>query len=156
MLIAGSGQTAAQRSRSVLAERVTALHRKSVWNPVASISVRFMTFHHQGMVKIGDTFYVSSVEVRNRDSGDGTGHLFRIDYRGQLLADLKLGEGPIYHPGGIDYDGQSIWVPVSEYRPDSRSIVFRVDPKTMKVNEVLRFADHIGAIVHNTDDDTLH
>ena len=29
-------------------------------------------------------------------------------------------------------------------------------PQTMKATEVLRFADHIGAIVHNTDDDTLH
>jgi hypothetical protein len=156
MLIAGSGQTAAPGNRSVLAERVTALTRNSVWKPVASIPVRFRTFHPQGMVKIGDTFYVSSVEVRNRDSGDGTGHLFRIDNGGQLLADLELGEGPIYHPGGIDFDGQSIWVPVAEYRPDSRSIVFRVNPKTMKANEVLRFADHIGAVVHNTDDDTLH
>ncbi len=26
----------------------------------------------------------------------------------------------------------------------------------MKATEVLRFADHIGAIVHNTDDRTLH
>jgi len=156
MVIAGSGQTAAPGSRSVLADRVTALTRNSVWKPVASIPVRFKTFHPQGMVKIGDTFFVSSVEVRNRDTGDGTGHLFRIDNTGNLLTDLKLGEGPIYHPGGIDYDGQSIWVPVAEYRPDSRSIVYRVDPKTMKANEVLRFADHIGAIVHNTDDDTLH
>jgi hypothetical protein len=47
-------------------------------------------------------------------------------------------------------------VPVAEYRPDSRSIVYRVDPDTMKATEVLRFADHIGAIVHNTDDHTLH
>ena len=156
MVIAGSGQTAAPGSRSVLADRVTALTRNSVWKPVASIPVRFKTFHPQGMVKIGDTFFVSSVEVRNRDTGEGTGHLFRIDNTGNLLTDLKLGEGPIYHPGGIDYDGQSIWVPVAEYRPDSRSIVYRVDPKTMKANEVLRFADHIGAIVHNTDDDTLH
>jgi hypothetical protein len=31
-----------------------------------------------------------------------------------------------------------------------------VDPETMKTTEVLRFADHIGAIVHNTDDHTLH
>jgi len=157
MVVAGSnGQTAARGSRSVVAERVTALTRNSVWKPVASIPVGFKTFHPQGMVKIGDTFFVSSVEVRNRDTGDGTGHLFRIDNTGHLVADLELGEGPIYHPGGIDYDGQSIWVPVAEYRPDSRSIVYRVDPKTMKANEVLRFADHIGAIVHNTDDDTLH
>ena len=155
-VVASSGQTAAPGSRSVLADRVTALTRNSVWKLVASVPVRFRTFHPQGMVKIGETFFVSSVEVRNRNTGDGTGHLFRIDSTGQLLTDLKLGEGPIYHPGGIDYDGQSIWVPVAEYRPDSHSIIYRVDPKTMKATEVLRFADHIGAIVHNTDDDTLH
>jgi hypothetical protein len=62
----------------------------------------------------------------------------------------------MYHPGGIDYDGRNIWVPVAEYRPDSRSIVYRVDPETLKATEVFRFADHIGAIVHNTDDNTLH
>ena len=155
-VVASSGQTAAPGSRSVLADRVTALTRNSVWKLAASVPVRFRTFHPQGMVKIGETFFVSSVEVRNRDTGDGTGHLFSIDSTGDLLTDLKLGEGPIYHPGGIDYDGQSIWVPVAEYRPDSRSIIYRVDPKTMKATEVLRFADHIGAIVHNADDDTLH
>ena len=62
----------------------------------------------------------------------------------------------MYHPGGIDYDGENIWVPVGEYRRDSRSIIYRVDPATMKATEVFRFADHIGAIVHNTDDHTLH
>jgi len=25
----------------------------------------------------------------------------------------------VYHPGGIDFDGVNIWVPVAEYRPDS-------------------------------------
>ena len=47
----------------------------------------------------------------------------------------------MYHPGGIDYDGDDIWVPVAEYRPNSRSIVYRVDPETMKATEVFRFAD---------------
>jgi len=155
-IVAGSGQTAGPWSRSVLAERVMRLTRDTEWKLVAALPVAFRTFHPQGMVKIGETFFVSSVEVRNRNTGDGTGHLFRIDSTGQLLTDLKLGEGPIYHPGGIDYDGTSIWVPVAEYRPDSRSIVYRVDPKTMTATEVLRFADHIGAIVYNTDDDTLH
>jgi hypothetical protein len=116
--------------------------------------MRFTTYHPQGMVKVGDTLFVSSVEVR--DAGEGAGHLFKIDMAGNLLADLKLGEGTIYHPGGLDYDGRSVWVPVAEYRPNSRSIVFRVDPDSMKATEVFRFADHIGAIVHNTDDGTLH
>jgi hypothetical protein len=120
------------------------------------VPIAFRTFHPQGMVKIGETLYVSAVEVIDRNAGRGIGHLFEIDMSGHLLADLRMGEGAIYHPGGIDYDGRSIWVPVAEYRPDSRSIVYRVDPRTMKAVEAFRVDDHIGAIVHNTDDRTLH
>lgn len=120
-------------------------------------------------MKIGDEFYVSSVEVTtptkrfaelqngfDRDAGAGVGHLFKVDGKGQLLADLKLGEGTMYHPGGIDYDGKFIWVSVAEYRPNSHSIIYRVEPATMKATEVFRFADHLGGIVHNTDTHTLH
>src|SRR6185436_13801282 len=92
----------------------------------------------------------------DRDAGEGVAHLFKIDMAGKLIAEITLSEGTIYHPGGIDYDGTNIWVPVAEYRPDSRSVVYRVDPHTMKATEALRFADHLGAIVHNTDDGTLH
>ena len=155
--------------RPVVAERVMKLTRDSSWKPVTSIAVEFPTHHPQGMVKIGDTFYVTSVEIKvpttrfpkpvdgyDRDPGQGIGHLFKIDRAGKLLADLPLGEGTIYHPGGIDYDGTSIWVPVAEYRPGSRSIIYRVDPSRMQATEIFRFADHIGGIVHNTDDNTLH
>jgi hypothetical protein len=149
--IAAVASISAVADRALLADRVTHLTRTSPWKLVSSIPIKFPTFHPQGMVKIGDTFYVSSV-----DKDKGAGHVFKIDGGGNLLADLPMGEGAIYHPGGIDYDGTSIWVPLAEYRPDSRAIVYRVDPKTMKATEVLRFADHIGAIVHNTDDHTLH
>jgi len=155
-VVAGIGRIRAADRLSALTERVTALTRDAAWKLTASVPIAFRTFHPQGMVKVGDTFFVSSVEVRNRNSGEGTGHLFRIDKSGRLVTDLRLGEGALYHPGGIDYDGQSLWVPVAEYRADSRSIVYRVNPETMKATEVLRFADHIGAIVHNTDDHTLH
>jgi hypothetical protein len=134
-----------------VADRVTTLTRESSWKLVDSVRVRFRTYHPQGMVKIGDTFIVSSVDAEGR-----VGHLFKMDAAGNLLADLTLHDGSMYHPGGIDYDGTRVWVPVAEYRPDSRSIVYRVDPRTMKATEVLRFADHIGAIVHDTDDSTLH
>ena len=155
-IVAASGETGAQRELSALADRVTTLTRDSEWRPIESVRIAFRTFHPQGMVKIGEMFFVSSVEVKDRAGGVGIGHLFKIDSAGRLLADLTLGEGAIYHPGGIDYDGMSIWVPVAEYRPDSRSIIYRVDPSTMTAVEMLRFADHIGAIVHNTDDHTLH
>ena len=156
-------------SKAVVAERVMKLTRDAVWKPVTSIRVDFSTYHPQGMVKIGDTFYVTSVEIKvpttrfpkpvtgyDRDPRQGIGHLFQIDRSGKLMSDLPLGEGTMYHPGGIDYDGTNIWIPVAEYRPDSRSIIYRVDPARMQAAEVFRFADHIGAIVHNTDDNTLH
>jgi hypothetical protein len=152
---------------ATVADRVIALTRASKWTAVSATPIKFRTYHPQGMVKIGDTFFVSSVEVTtkrlvpaagssDRDAGAGVGHLFKFASDGTLIADLRLGEGAIYHPGGIDYDGQYIWVPVAEYRPDSRSIVYRVDPASMKAVELLRFPDHIGAIVHNTSDRTLH
>jgi len=155
--------------RSLVAERVISLSRDSAWRQVASVAISFRTFHPQGLVKIGDHFFVSSVEVRvppkrfaapqagqDRDPGEGVGHLFKIDRSGHLIANLTLGEGIVYHPGGLDYDGRDIWVPVAEYRPNSRSIVYRVNPDTMKATEILRFSDHLGALVHDTDDNTLH
>ena len=145
-----------QGTDSAVAERVVRLTRESSWTLVSSVPVAFPTYHPQGMAKVGNMFFVSSVEVRDRQAGRGVGHLFKMDRAGKLLNHLELGEGAIYHPGGLDYDGESIWVPVAEYRPDSRSIVYRVDPDTMKATEILRVADHIGAIVHNTGDRTLH
>lgn len=154
--------------RSTVADRVMKLGREASWKPVTSVAVGFPTHHPQGMVKIGDTFFVSSVDVTvptrrfpapvngyDRDTGQGRGHLFKIDRTGKLLNDLPLGDGTVYHPGGIDFDGVNIWVPVSEYRPDSRSIVYRVDPERMVATEVFRFADHIGAVVHDPDDHML-
>jgi hypothetical protein len=168
--IAALTMTAASlTAQSTIIERVRRLTRDSSWRLVGSVPVKFTTHHPQGMVKIGETFFVSSVEIKvrtkrlappvggyDRDTGEGTGHLFKFDRAGTLIADLVLGEGTIYHPGGIDYDGKHIWVPVAEYRPNSRSIVYRVDPETMKATEMFRFADHIGGIVRNTDDNTLH
>lgn len=134
-----------------LVARVQQMTRTTTWTLASTIPIDFPTFHPQGMVKIGDTFFVSSV-----DKVHGAGHLFKIDKSGHLAGDLPLGEGAIYHPGGIDFDGKAIWVPVAEYRPDSHAIVYRVDPAAMKATEVLRFADHLGAVVHDTDDNTLH
>ncbi|EFG2885957.1 hypothetical protein BO068_005156, partial [Escherichia coli] len=52
--------------------------------------------------------------------------------------------------------GKYIWVPVAEYRPNSQSIIYRVDPQTMKAEEVFRFRDHVGGIVHDVEGKALH
>ena len=169
VLAAAAVQPAPDASRVEVAERITRLTRASEWTRVQTIPIGFRTYHPQGMVKIGSRLFVSSVEVSvptkrlpspvdglDRDAGEGVGHLFQLDLSGNLIADLRLGEGTIYHPGGIDYDGRYIWVAVAEYRPNSRSIVYRIDPKTMTAREIFRFADHIGDIIHDTDNGTLH
>jgi hypothetical protein len=163
------GIQAQPADRTALGDRILSLTRDSRWTLAGSVPITFRTHHPQGMVKIGDTLFVSSVEITvptrrfpepiagfDRDTGEGVGHLFKLDLQGNLLGDLRLGDGAIYHPGGLDFDGTSIWVPVAEYRPNSRAIVYRVDPAAMKAAEVFRVADHIGAVVHDTIDRAVH
>lgn len=156
------------KSRTII-QHFKSLNKSTKWKLVGATRLNFRTYHPQGMVKIGKHFYISSVEKiapveefktpqdgYDRTQGKGIGHLFKFDQKGRLIRQTTLGEGPIYHPGGIDYDGKYIWVPVAEYRPNSRSIIYRVDPAGLEAIEVFRFNDHIGGIVHNTESHTLH
>jgi hypothetical protein len=152
----------ADKEKQKLASQFQKLTRDTKWQQKEKIDLQFNHYHAQGMVRIGNLFYLSSVELienpmkydhphgrYDRTPGKGIGHLFVFDKQGKLLKDIHLGEGNIYHPGGIDYDGQNIWVPVAEYRPNSESIIYKVDPKTLKAEEVFRVHDHIGGLVHD-------
>lgn len=156
-------------AQSPVADRFGALTRNSQWQLVSTVPLGFPTFHPQGMVKVGDRIFLSSVEIiepterypaprdgLDRSAGVGRGHLFELDLEGNLVREVVLGEGDIYHPGGIDFDGESLWVPVAEYRPDSHAIIYRVDPETLDATEILRFPDHLGGVVHATDAGTLN
>jgi hypothetical protein len=149
------------------------LGKNATWELKQTLSVSFPTFHTQGLVKIGETFFVSSVEVAeprvsngvtdalydfsiDRSAGVGRAWLFAFDAGGTLLGKVELTEGDVYHPGGMDFDGQSLWVPVAEYRPNSRSNIYRVDPETLKAELVFSADDHIGGIVKNRHRGTLH
>lgn len=126
-----------------------------VWQLIEKIPSKFETYHPQGLVKIGDHFYLASVEVKSKDKSTGLGHLFEFDLTGNLLRQITLGEGAIFHPGGIDFDGRLLWVPVAEYRPRSRAILYKIDPATMEAKEAFRVDDHIGAVVFNREVGTV-
>jgi hypothetical protein len=158
----------AQHERELLTQ-IKTLNQASTWTLVSQVRLSFDTFHPQGMVKIGAHFFLSSVETTepparlndpsaafDRTPGAGVGHLFKFTADGTLAGHTTLGEGTIYHPGGIDFDGESAWVSVAEYRPNSRSIIYRVDPNTLASHEALRFDDHLGAIARDPEKDTLH
>ncbi len=133
------------------------LAKSTNWRLVGTIEMQFRTYHPEGMVLIGDEIFFSAVEITlptekyprvidgyDRTPGKGIGHLFKVNREGKLLAETRLGEGDMYHLGGIDYDGKYIWVPAAEYRPNSESIIYRVDPSSMQATEVFRF--HTGRI----------
>ncbi|NBO66879.1 MAG: hypothetical protein EBU88_18885 [Acidobacteria bacterium] len=153
------------------------LDRDATWRLVATIPLRFDAYHPQGMVAVGGDLFLSTVEVTrptrryplpssqpgrpqrlDRDEGAGVGHLFRLNRQGGLLSDLRIGDGSIYHPGGIDFDGRHIWIPVAEYRPNSQTIIYRVDPDRpggLLAEEVCRFDDHLGSIVSWAEEQAL-
>ncbi len=147
---------------------ITALSSDQNWTQLDRIPLQFPVYHPQGMTRVGDYFYMSSVETierpqaltdnsrYDRTPGSGIGHLFKFNIEGELIAQTTLGESTIYHPGGIDFDGESIWVSVAEYRPDSHSIVYRVDPDSLVATEVFRFDDHLGAIARDTQSGNLY
>jgi hypothetical protein len=154
---------------SELSKAVRKLTADSKWELVESIHLNFPLGHPQGLVKIGEAFYVSTVEVvtparrypelrdgYDRDTGAGKGFLHKFDGKGHLLGSVSVEKGSMYHPGGIDYDGSSIWVPVAEYRPNSASIIYKVDPATMTAQKVFEYKDHIGGIVHDTENNAIH
>ena len=150
-----------------LASDFGAVTRATAWQQLDKLRLAFPTFHTEGLVVTADHIFLSSVEIieptqkypspvdgYDRTPGKGVGHLFVMDREGHLQKDIVLGEGDMYHPGGISSDGTNIWVPVAQYRPDSSAIVYRVNVRTLKVAEQFRVPDHIGGIVR--DETTGH
>ncbi|MBU1376440.1 MAG: SMP-30/gluconolactonase/LRE family protein [Alphaproteobacteria bacterium] len=153
---------------AAVAEAVMGLGRDTRWTQVSVTPIGFDAFHAQGLVKVGDVFFVTAVEILerttfypeprdgfDRSQGRGQGWLFKMNAKGELLAKIKLGEGAVYHAGGLDFDGKRLWVPVAEYRPGGQSILYSVDPATLKVTEQLRVDDHIGAVAMDVVGKTL-
>jgi hypothetical protein len=145
---------------SALTTAITATTRGTQWTLARTIALKFPTFHPQGFARVGDRLFLSSVEIierpvrypqpvdgHDRSPGKGRGHVFVLDLNGNLQRDIVLGEGDMYHPGGIDADARSLWVPVAEYRPNSRAIVYRIDLATLAVSTAFRVDDHVGGVV---------
>jgi hypothetical protein len=169
VLLTGLTTADAAGDDSRVARAFEATTRSTAWTQVERIPLRFPTYHPQGFALVGDLIFLSSVEVTeapvkypqpvdgyDRSPGKGIGHLFVLDRQGNLKKDIRLGEGTAYHPGGIDYDGQNVWVPVAEYRPNSRAIVYTVDPKTYRVTERFRVKDHVGGVARDRTTGKVH
>lgn len=136
--------------------------RSTAWTKAGEVKVKFDDFHPQSLEVVGNRVFMTSVEIieptkkypagtlvdgYDRTAGKGRGHLFVMDLQGNLIKDVVLGEGDMYHPGGLDYDGHDVYVPVSQYRPNSSAIIYKVDATTYQPTELFRVQDHIGGVV---------
>ena len=157
----------APNSDDALVQTFDNLSRSTAWTRTATLDLDFETHHPQAMEVVGDRIYLSSVEIieptvrypepvdgYDRTPGKGIGHLFVLDRDGQLLKDIVISDGHRYHPGGLDYDGEFLWLPVAEYRPNSSADIYRIDPTTYDVTKLFTVSDHIGGVVR--DQETGH
>ncbi len=152
---------------SALARDFAAVDRNTAWTQVSKLKLNFPTYHPEGLAVTPNHLFLSATQIieptqkyptpqggYDRTPGKGIGHLFVMDRQGHLQKDITLGEGDMYHPGGISYDGTNVWVPVAQYRPNSSAIIYRVDAKSLAVHKQFQVNDHIGGIVR--DETTGH
>ncbi len=145
---------------TVLADDFGAVDRNTTWQLTGTVRLNFPTYHPEGIAFTPDRVFLSAVQIieptvkyptpqggYDRTPGKGIGHLFVMDLAGHLQQDITLGEGDMYHPGGIDFDGTNVWVPVAQYRPNSSAIIYRVDATTLQVHKQFEVTDHFGGIV---------
>jgi hypothetical protein len=98
--------------------------------------------HVQGIDVEGGTLWITAVDDPAR-----TGVLSRHDLAsGRLLVTVDLRDGQRYHPGGIQVDGDALWVPLAEYRRSSSTWIQKRNKSTLELISQFAVADHIGCV----------
>ncbi|NCN27304.1 hypothetical protein GW915_06990 [bacterium] len=119
------------------------------------------THHPQGLVKIGNHFYISTVDkAGKRSSEHQNGYVYKLHFDSKKLrltsvAQKRLSifvEGEAqreFHPGGMDFDPlrNAIIIPLSQYRAHSTTTFLALDPETLSTKELLADSDHYGSII---------
>lgn len=109
---------------------------------IRQVPLKFSTYHVQGLDITEQFYFVTSVDTeQNRD------WLFKIDRKNaSLISKKELTDGALIHPGGLQYDGRFLWVPNAEYKRQSRTMVYGLDPDTLEIRTSFPVDDHIGAV----------
>jgi hypothetical protein len=101
--------------------------------------------HVQGVDLDPAHIWVTSVDTRQK-----RGYLYEFDRpSGRLLHQIELTDGPRFHPGGLSIDGNSIWVPVAEYRKKSSAVIEQIDIASLNVVRRIAVDDHLGCVAAN-------
>lgn len=65
---------------------------------------------------------------------------------GEHRRTVEVTAGVRFHPGGMSADGDSLWLPVAEYRRASSSVIQKRNVRTLELESQFDVADHIGCI----------
>jgi hypothetical protein len=100
------------------------------------------THHVQGIDVEDGVLWLTSVDRATRK-----GFLARYDLAsGRRLSVVEVQDGDRYHPGGIQLDGDVVWVPVAEYRPASSTWIQKRHKVTLALVAQFEVRDHIGCV----------
>lgn len=127
------------RTDATLTATIESFTRATTWELVDELPLQFDSHHPQGMARIDSTWWISTVDVHAR-----RGLVMAVDDRGNLVEEVPIGDSVRYHPGGMDFDGTSFWIPCAEYCPDSTTTVYRFQPG-QSPRRAFDVDDHIGA-----------
>jgi hypothetical protein len=105
------------------------------------------TYHVQGIEVDGSTVWVTSVDTKAKRG-------LLLEYKlpeGRLIRSIEIHDGVRYHPGGLMASGDSLWIPVAEYKRESSAVIQRRNKKTLALDGQFVVEDHIGAIAVASD-----
>ena len=150
----------AQSSRPVRANvnLLTHLETFDKWVNVANIDLPFETYHSQGIVKIGGTFYLTAI-------GSSAGYLIEFALEGtddiaasqaRFIKEVQLADSEFklrIHAGGIDYDERSrrIWCPLAERTAGTSASILTINPSDLSFEKVGSIMDHLGTTIVDTE-----
>ena len=105
------------------------------------------TFHVQGIDVDGSRLWVTSVDrIAKR------GLLFEYMLpEGRPVRSVEIQDGDRFHPGGMMADGDSLWIPVAEYRKESTATIQKRSKQNLALESQFRVQDHIGAVAVTPD-----
>jgi hypothetical protein len=130
-------------SPAVLAQQVS-VRSGSLGTRLRTVTLQGVLDHPQGLTASADgaTWFVTSVL---RSAKLGLLVAFRAS-DGGVAHRTEVQDGPRYHPGGLGRLGDTLWLPVAEYRRASSSVIQARAISTLALRSSFAVADHIGAV----------
>jgi hypothetical protein len=106
------------------------------------LELKGATHHVQGIDFDDRSLWVTSVDTARRK-----GWLQEFSLAtGELAREVEIGDSNRFHPGGIQADAGSLWIPVAEYRPKSSAVIQKRSQRTLELEFQFEVADHIGCV----------